>query len=98
MKSLLLAVGIGAVVSTPAAAASALYRCPLNLELVADYPSDGKSVTVYAQGMTFRLPIAISGSGARYSDGKTTIWEHQGTATFETTGVSLQNCKGAPLK
>ena len=28
------------------------------------------------------LPVAMSGSGARYSDGKQTFWEHQGTARY----------------
>ncbi|MBV9571121.1 MAG: MliC family protein [Alphaproteobacteria bacterium] len=96
-KAFLLAIAIGTAVAAPASAASALYRCALNLEIVADYASDGKSVTVYTQGKTFRLPIAMSGSGARYSDGTTTIWEHQATATFETTGVALQNCKAVLL-
>lgn len=34
---------------------------------------DGRSVT---------LPAAPSGSGARYSDGTETFWEHQGTGRF----------------
>lgn len=88
-----------AIVATtaPADAAAALYRCPLNVDIAADYSADTKSVTLYAQGQTFHLPIAMSGSGARYSDGKTTIWEHQGTATFETPGASFTGCKAIPL-
>lgn len=82
-----------AALTTPAAAASAVYRCPLNVDIAADYSPDAKSVTLYAPGHTFRLPIAMSGSGARYSDGKTMIWEHQGTATFETSGASFTGCK-----
>jgi len=82
---------------TPTAAASALYRCPLNTDIAADYSADAKSVTLYTQGMTFHLPIAMSGSGARYSDGRTTIWEHQSTATFETPGASFTGCKAIPL-
>ena len=83
--------------ATPAAAASAFYRCPLNVDIAAEYSTDAKSVTLNAQGQTFHLPVAMSGSGARYSDGKTTIWEHQGTATFETPGASFSGCKAIPL-
>ncbi|HEX3653336.1 MAG TPA: MliC family protein [Rhizomicrobium sp.] len=83
--------------TAPAHAAAALYRCPLNVDIAAGYSADAKSVTLYAQGQTFHLPIAMSGSGARYSDGKTTIWEHQGTATFETPGASFTGCKAVPL-
>jgi membrane-bound inhibitor of C-type lysozyme len=85
------------LLATPAAAASALYRCPLNIDIAADYSADTKSVTLYTQGQTFHLPIAMSGSGARFSDGKTTIWEHQGEATFETPGASFTGCKAIPL-
>jgi membrane-bound inhibitor of C-type lysozyme len=86
-----------ALLTTPAGAASALYRCPLNVDVAAAYSADAKSVTVYTQGQTFHLPVAMSGSGARYSDGKTTIWEHQGTAAFETTGASFTGCKAISL-
>ena len=82
-----------AVITTPVSAASALYRCALNMNIVANYSSDAKSVTIYVQGQTLQLPIAISGSGARYSDGKTTFWEHQGQALFEAPGVSFTGCK-----
>lgn len=78
-------------------ATAALYRCPLNIDVAAEYSADTKSVTLYVQGRTFKLPIAMSGSGARYSDGKTTIWEHQGEATFETPGASFTGCKATSL-
>ena len=67
------------------------------MDVVASYSADAKSVTLYTQGQTFHLPIAMSGSGARYSDGKTTIWEHQGEAVFETPGASFTGCKVIPL-
>lgn len=78
-------------------AAAALYRCSLNIDVAAEYAADTKTVTLYVQGRTFKLPIAMSGSGARYSDGKTTIWEHQGEATFETPGASFTGCKAMSL-
>lgn len=96
MRALIAMAGlVGATVS--AHAASAVYRCPLNIDITAAYAADAKSVTLYTQGQTFQLPLAMSGSGARYSDGRTTLWEHQGTATFETPGMSLTGCKAIPL-
>ncbi len=90
----ILLIGFATVLAAmPAVAASALYRCPLNIDVIANYSPDVKSVTIYTQGQTFRLPIAMSGSGARYSDGKTTLWEHQGQAQFETPGASFRSCK-----
>jgi putative lipoprotein len=38
------------------------------------------------------LPIAVSASGARYSDGTYTFWEHQGTALFELADTAYQGC------
>jgi membrane-bound inhibitor of C-type lysozyme len=83
--------------TTPGYANAALYRCPLNVDVVANYSADAKNVTLYTQGQTFHLPVAMSGSGARYSDGKTTIWEHQGEAIFETPGAAFTGCKLVPI-
>lgn len=41
------------------------------------------------------LPLAISASGARYSDGLATFWEHQGTARLELERDTLEAC--API-
>jgi membrane-bound inhibitor of C-type lysozyme len=91
-------VALAAVTSNaPAYANGALYRCSLNIDVVADYTADTKSVTLYVQGQKFQLPIALSGSGARYSDGKTSIWEHHGEATFETPGASFTGCTAMSL-
>lgn len=40
----------------------------------------------------YSLPIAISASGARFSDGEVEFWEHQGTARFETPTDVYQEC------
>jgi len=37
-------------------------------------------------GEVFRLPRAVSASGARYSDGHLTFWEKGGTAFIERDG------------
>lgn len=36
------------------------------------------------------LPIAVSASGSRYSDGRTTFWIHRGGATFEDGEETIQ--------
>ena len=42
-----------------------------------------KNVTVgLADGSRVVLPVAVSGSGARYSDGTRTFWEHQGIGRY----------------
>ncbi|MBI5518794.1 MAG: MliC family protein [Desulfovibrio sp.] len=38
-------------------------------------------------GETLTLPLALSASGARYSDGESTYWEHHGSARFERGDV-----------
>lgn len=93
MRPLFFAIVAVTVFANPAAAASALYRCSLGVDIVADYSADAKSVTIFTQGEMFHLPVAMSGSGARYSDGKTTLWEHQGQAQFETPGASFTGCR-----
>ena len=96
-KNIWLIMAFGLAAATPANAASAVYRCALNLDIVANYSADGRSVTLYAQGMTFDLPPAMSASGARYSNGKTIFWEHDGTARFDSSGISLTDCKAIKL-
>lgn len=44
---------------------------------------DRKNVTLRLPDLSVvTLPAAISGSGARYSDGKLTFWEHQGAGRY----------------
>jgi membrane-bound inhibitor of C-type lysozyme len=43
-------------------------------------------------GRDLRLPLARSASGARYSDGAHTLWEHQGTARLELPGDTFTSC------
>ena len=46
-------------------------------------------------GATWTLPIQRSASGARYSDGAITFWDHQGEARFEQGGRAV-TCRPAP--
>src|SRR5262245_24987625 len=51
------------------------FRCPDGQTVMAQFqlPED-QFVNVRFAGRELRLPHVISGSGARYSDGKTTFW------------------------
>jgi len=42
-------------------------------------------------GEVFRLPRAVSASGARYSDGHMTFWEKGGTAFLERDGQVIES-------
>jgi membrane-bound inhibitor of C-type lysozyme len=60
--------------------AAATYLCPDGTVIHARYYIDAKLVDFTLGDSTepVRLPIAMSGSGARYSDGASELWEHQG--------------------
>lgn len=63
--------------------ASADYRSPGGEVLKASFDLDRHQVTVtLPDGRSVTLPAAQSASGARYSDGTETFWEHQGTGRF----------------
>lgn len=62
---------------------SAVYVGGGGATLSAVFDPAGKKVTLTLPGgRTVVLPQAISASGARYSDGSRTFWEHQGSATY----------------
>lgn len=52
----------------------------------------GDTALVSSGETALSLPLAISASGARYSDGTYTYWEHQGTALFELPDTSYEGC------
>lgn len=56
---------------------------------------DGAVLLDLPDGTSVTLPIAMSGSGARYTDGTVTYWEHQGTARIETPTQSWEDCQRA---
>jgi membrane-bound inhibitor of C-type lysozyme len=55
----------------------------------------GETARVALPDRTFDLPGAVSASGARYSDGATTFWEHQGEASLEVDGRTYRGCTRA---
>lgn len=67
-------VGTGVFVADDGQSVRAVYR-------------DDDSVTLtFADGREEVLHIAISGSGARYTQGDREWWEHQGEATYSVDG------------
>jgi len=64
-------------------AITAVYAAEDGAELTARFDTKKNTVEVtLPDGRTVTLPRAVSGSGARYSDGRETFWEHQGEATY----------------
>ena len=63
--------------------AIAAYVSSRGERLTARFDMKAKKVTLTLPGgKSLTLPEAVSASGARYSDGKMTFWEHHGTATL----------------
>jgi membrane-bound inhibitor of C-type lysozyme len=55
---------------------------------------NGGAAEVFAGGQLYNLPVAQSGSGARYSNGSVEYWEHQGQATLNgAVGGPYTNCR-----
>lgn len=52
----------------------------------------GDNAIVQMAERTVNLPRAVSASGARYTDGTWTYWEHQGTARLETPTRTYDGC------
>ena len=64
-------------------AVGATYRSDSGKQLNACFDLNRNTVTVVlADGSRVVLPAAVSGSGARYSDGKRTFWEHKGIGRY----------------
>jgi putative lipoprotein len=70
------------------------YKCD-DFAFIARF-SDGK-VEIATAGRALMLPQVISGSGARYSNGTTTLWSRGDAVSFEMNGISYQNCKADPI-
>ena len=65
---------ITTVVTTEATTTPVTYGCKAGKRFTATYPAKGKKVIVSAGGVTKTLPLARSGSGARYEKGGFQIW------------------------
>ena len=70
------------------------FRCPDGQTVLAQFhlPED-QFVNVRFAGRDLRLPHVISGSGARYSDGKTTFWNRGRSVLMEVDDkIVVQDC------
>jgi membrane-bound inhibitor of C-type lysozyme len=73
-----------------------IYRCAGDKELVVQYLADGKSAMVMYPERDFRLDQVVSGSGVRYSNGRTTLHTQGPEVFLEEGGQTLfANCKAA---
>lgn len=67
------------------------YDCGLAGRLIIKWAKDAAEVSFGE--MTQRLPRALSGSGARYSDGTSEVWEHQGVVRWTGDGARPRTCR-----
>jgi membrane-bound inhibitor of C-type lysozyme len=69
------------------------FRCPDGQTVMARFEPQDQFVSVRFAGRELRLPHVISGSGARYSDGKTTFWNRGRSALVEVDDkIVVQDC------
>ena len=69
------------------------FRCPDGQTVMARFEPQDEFVNVRFAGRELRLLHVISGSGARYSDGKTTFWNKGDSALMEVGDkVVVQDC------
>jgi membrane-bound inhibitor of C-type lysozyme len=69
------------------------FRCPDGQTVMARFEPQDQFVSVRFAGREMRLPHVISGSGARYSDGKTTFWNKGRSVLVEVDDkVVVQDC------
>lgn len=70
-----------------------VFDCGNGRDLKVEYVENADAMRIEYSGEVFRLPRAISASGARYSDGRVTFWEKGGTAFLERDGrIVEQKC------
>ena len=88
-------VGCTASETPEAEVTSVAFACPDGETIEAIFPVDGgeEVIVTLPEQEAITLPQVESGSGAKYSDGTTTFWEHAGEAMVEVNGeVVLQGC------
>lgn len=87
-----MAVAAAACATQAAEDPSATFLCEdVRVDVV--FRSDSAFITMPDTALA--LPLAISASGARYSDGLATFWEHQGTARIEVGRDTFDACTPA---
>ena len=71
------------------------YQCDGGKSFVAEFSGEGEdaSATLTMEGETLELPLVPAASGAKYSDGTTTLWTQGGEAFIEVNDeIVYQNC------
>jgi membrane-bound inhibitor of C-type lysozyme len=69
------------------------FRCPDAQTIMARFEPQDEFVNVRFAGRELQLPHLISGSGARYSDGKTTFWNKGRSVLMEVDDkIVVQDC------
>jgi len=69
------------------------FRCPDGQTVMARFEPQDQFVNVRFAGRELRLPHVISGSGARYSDGKTTFWNRGKSVLMQVDDKTVvQDC------
>jgi membrane-bound inhibitor of C-type lysozyme len=69
------------------------FRCPDGQTVMARFEPQDQFVNVRFAGRELRLPHVISGSGARYSDGKTTFWNRGRSVLMQIDDrIVVQDC------
>jgi membrane-bound inhibitor of C-type lysozyme len=72
------------------------YRCDDGRDVLASFTRvDPPMARIERDGARWLLPLRPSGSGAQYSDGSVTFWEHHGEARLEREGRAV-TCRPVP--
>ena len=70
------------------------FVCPDGAHLEVTYLENGEKVSLVYDGKVFHLKRTISGSGARYYDGKIVFWNKGDRALLEIDGKIIhQDCE-----
>lgn len=75
--------------SSGAGALVATFACPDGISIEAVFDNATDTVTVTLPDDTVTLPRVESASGARYSDGTTTFWNHGDEVLVEVDGKTV---------
>lgn len=75
------------------------YVCADRQELGVTFQQQGRRALVVAGGWSHLLPAVPAASGAKYSDGRVTLWTKGSTATLEEDGrTTYRDCTPARRK
>jgi membrane-bound inhibitor of C-type lysozyme len=70
-----------------------VYRCEGGQSFTVEFVDKAEVALFTLDGKTLKLPHALSGSGARYSDGHTTLWIKGDGAFVEVDGkIVIKDC------